>query len=327
MVYRTEAEAAKYVANEMVNKRTSRVSVQISDFPINIEDFTNTLFNLHPELIACIENLSLQSTCLGSWYELNFDVLYTEIMASSVAVLKQPNAVSDIMLRDVQLHRRFSIIAIPSSFEKYTNEIVSKKTEDPQFLNCFLKGTEVNIKRKPGNNYSVFQIKYFYSCSYLDYRLRVEQMDQAISEITQLSRTSGIEDWKKAFSVVKYCVDHWRYGTIKELPGVEFSSYGAIVKHTAVCMGISLAICAIFTELGIPCRYVRGIREDVGHAWNLVFLRGGWFFIDVTDAIVRGDPFYHWGLTTYMDRIITDEINVPLNCTCSKIFLRENGAE
>lgn len=170
------------------------------------------------------------------------------------------------------------------------------------------------------------QIKYTYSCNYNDFRLRTLQMRQSIDEIVRLSKSSGIEDWKKAFSVVKYCVQHWNYGTIDEFAGIEFSAYGALVHHTAVCMGITLAVCAIFSELGIPCRYIRGVRDGVGHAWNMVFLRGGWFYIDVTDAIGRRDPFYHWGMTSLNDRTVSDQIDVSLECTCPEPFLRMNGA-
>ena len=91
-------------------------------------------------------------------------------------------------------------------------------------------------------------------------------------------------------------------------------------------MGITLAVCAIFSELGIPCRYIRGVRDGVGHAWNMIFLRGGWFYIDVTDAIGRQDPFYHWGMTSLNDRTVSDQIDVSLECTCPEPFLRMNGA-
>lgn len=80
------------------------------------------------------------------------------------------------------------------------------------------------------------------------------------------------------------------------------------------------------SELGIPCRYIRGVRDGVGHAWNMVFLRGGWFYIDVTDAIGRRDPFYHWGMTSLNDRTVSDQIDVSLDCTCPESFLKWTGS-
>ena len=31
------------------------------------------------------------------------------------------------------------------------------------------------------------------------------------------------------------------------------------------------------------------------------FIKGGWFYIDVTDAIGAKDPLYHWGMTAFDD--------------------------
>lgn len=325
MVFRSETEAAAHAADVIAAGRNTCVSIQLTSCPESMERFVSLLFECHPELIACIDTLSVRTEFLGAWNELIFDVTYTEIMASSVLVLNQLDTVSKIMLRDVKLHRRYTVMVFPNGLEASVKKAVSQITEMPQFLDCFIKGTAVNIKRRTGFDYFAISVKYMYSCSYSDYRLRTNQMKRAIDEIVQSSRMAGLEDWKKAFSVVKYCVDNWKYGSVDEMPGAEFYSYGALVNHTAVCMGISLAVCAVFSELGIPCRYIKGMRNGEGHAWNMVFLRGGWFFIDVTDAIGQHDPLHHWGMISCEDRIITDTINVPIKCTCPVSFLLRNG--
>ena len=247
-------------------------------------------------------------------------------MPSSISVVNQLDSIQELMIRDVKLHRRYTQIVFPNVLEDQIRLAIERLTESPQLLNCFIQGTTVIVRRRTGCDQMTLQIKYAYSCNYNDFRLRTLQMRQSIDEIVRLSKSSGIENWKKAFSVVKYCVQHWNYGTIDEFAGIEFSAYGALVHHTAVCMGITLAVCAIFSELGIPCRYIRGVRDGVGHAWNMVFLRGGWFYIDVTDAIGRRDPFYHWGMTSLNDRTVSDQIDVSLECTCPEPFLRTNGA-
>lgn len=326
MVYRTEIEAATYVSDVMAASREPRISVLMTDFPADIESFTNIIFAIHPELIACIENLSMQAADLGVWSELTFSVAYTEVMPSTVSVVNQIDSLSELMFRDVKLHRRFTEMVFPDVLEEPVRKAIKKIIQTPPFLDCFIRGVTVSGRRRTGCSYMALRVKYIYSCSYADFRLRASQMKQSINEIVRLTKTNGIEDWKKAFSVVKYCVAHWNYGTIDELPGLEFSAYGALVHHTAVCMGITLAVCSIFSELGIPCRYIRGTRNGVGHAWNLIFLRGGWFYIDVTDAICRRDPFYHWGMISVDDRTISDQIDVRLECTCPESFLRMNDA-
>lgn len=325
MVYKTAIEAAAFVSDVMATDRENSISVMMDSSPTNPESFTNYIFSAHPELIACIESLSMQAINLGAWYKLIFNIAYTEVMPSSISVVNQLDSIQELMIRDVKLHRRYTQIVFPNVLEDQVRLAIERLTESPQLLNCFIQGTTVSVRRGTGCDQMALQIKYTYSCNYNDFRLRTLQMKQSIDEIVRLSKSSGIEDWKKAFSVVKYCVQHWNYGTIDEFAGIEFSAYGALVHHTAVCMGITLAVCAIFSELGIPCRYIRGVRDGVGHAWNMVFLRGGWFYIDVTDAIGRRDPFYHWGMTSLNDRTISDQIDVSLDCTCPKSFLKMNG--
>lgn len=326
MVYKTAIEAAAFVSDVMATDRDNSISVMMASSPTNLESFTNYIFSAHPELIACIENISMQAINLGAWYELIFNIVYTEVMPSSISVVNQLDSIQELMIRDVKLHRRYTQIVFPNVLEDQIRLAIERLTESPQLLNCFIQGTTVSVRRRTGCDQMALQIKYTYSCNYNDFRLRTLQMRQSIDEIVRLSKSSGIENWKKAFSVVKYCVQHWNYGTIDEFAGIEFSAYGALVHHTAVCMGITLAVCAIFSELGIPCRYIRGVRDGVGHAWNMVFLRGGWFYIDVTDAIGRRDPFYHWGMTSLNDRTVSDQIDVSLECTCPEPFLRTNGA-
>lgn len=325
MVYKTAIEAAAFVSDVMATDRENSISVMMDSSPTNPESFTNYIFSAHPELIACIESISMQAINLGAWYKLIFNIAYTEVMPSSISVVNQLDSIQELMIRDVKLHRRYTQIVFPNVLEDQVRLAIERLTESPQLLNCFIQGTTVSVRRGTGCDQMALQIKYTYSCNYNDFRLRTLQMRQSIDEIVRLSKSSGIEDWKKAFSVVKYCVQHWNYGTIDEFAGIEFSAYGALVHHTAVCMGITLAVCAIFSELGIPCRYIRGVRDGVGHAWNMVFLRGGWFYIDVTDAIGRRDPFYHWGMTSLNDRTVSDQIDVSLDCTCPESFLKMNG--
>lgn len=326
MIYKTAKEAVCFVSDVMVTNREPIITVMVTDFPPDLETFTNAIFSNHPELIACIENLSMQVINLGAWYELIFNIVYTSVMPSSISIVNQLDSIQELMIRDVKFHRRYTHIVFSHILEEEIRLAIERLTESPQLLNCFIQGTTVSVRRRTGCDQMALQIKYTYSCNYKDFRLRTLQMRQSIDEIVRLTKSSGIEDWKKAFSVVKYCVQHWNYGTIDEFTGIEFSAYGALVHHTAVCMGITLAVCAIFSELGIPCRYIRGVRDGVGHAWNMVFLRGGWFYIDVTDAIGRRDPFFHWGMTSLNDRLVSDQIDVSLKCTCPESFLRMNGA-
>lgn len=68
------------------------------------------------------------------------------------------------------------------------------------------------------------------------------------------------------------------------LPKVSYTAYGALVRHTAVCQGYSLAFEMLMEEVGIPC--VTVVSDELKHAWNMVQVDGEWYHVDLT----RNDP-------------------------------------
>ena len=135
-------------------------------------------------------------------------------------------------------------------------------------------------------------------------------------------------DWARAYAVVEYAVRHWRYCD----DGVwSYTPYGALVDHEAVCMGISLAAQMLMKQMGVPCLYLQGKRrpEDaMGHAWNLIYC-GGWFHLDVTDAVAARDPLAFWGVTALTDRSLEPGLTLPgpLRCPCPAEYIKRNGKE
>lgn len=197
MVYKTAIEAAAFVSDVMATDRENSISVMMDSSPTNPESFTNYIFSAHPELIACIESLSMQAINLGAWYKLIFNIAYTEVMPSSISVVNQLDSIQELMIRDVKLHRRYTQIVFPNVLEDQVRLAIERLTESPQLLNCFIQGTTVSVRRGTGCDQMALQIKYTYSCNYNDFRLRTLQMRQSIDEIVRLSKSSGIEDWKK----------------------------------------------------------------------------------------------------------------------------------
>ena len=324
MVFKTEMEAVCAVSNAMVLERSTQVTVRLKSRPSSIEKLTETIFELHPELVACVESLSCRAGSFQSCCELTFEVAYNKTMPSTVTVLKETDEALCAMLRSARHHERTAEMVLPKELEQSVKLLVSGIRDLPVFLDCFLKGTMMSIRRLKGSRFCALSVRFMYYCSDRDYLRRNSGRERSIDHIAQIASAKGIEDWRRAFETVQYCVENWRYGKTDDLPEVEFTSYGALVKQTAVCMGIALGVCAVFSRLGIPCRYIRGERNGVGHAWNMIYVRGGWFFIDVTDAIGMRDPYYNWGITSFDDRTISDKITVTLNCTVPVPFIRKN---
>ena len=323
MVCNTLREAAVVLAENMAAKRDQNISVNVVPEVIREGSVLHEVCEANPRLLLCIKTLQFWVENYGMWANLILHVEYTDRLSSSVVKVESISDLREAATYAAGLHRRDLLIVYPVHMYEQIQEEKSSLLKSYQLLNCYVSGLSSKIKRVENCSYMAQIIHFQYSCSYREWADRKKDMAEKINEIVHHARLSGIEDWRKAYAVVRYCVNNWHYGRVENSLKLEYTAYSAIVNNTAVCMGISLAVCAIFKELGIPCRYVRGIRNGEGHAWNIVFLRGGWFYIDVTDAICRKDPLYHWGLVHLLDRTICERVPEALVCNCTPEFVRK----
>ena len=59
------------------------------------------------------------------------------------------------------------------------------------------------------------------------------------------------------------------------------SAYSALVNGKTVCAGYSRAFQYLMQQLGIPCYYCTGYSGE-NHAWNIVYLYGEYYNVDLT---------------------------------------------
>lgn len=58
--------------------------------------------------------------------------------------------------------------------------------------------------------------------------------------------------------------------------------YGALVGRKAVCSGYARTAKLLLNRVGIQSSTVKGVSKDVGHMWNVAFIDGDWYHLDVT---------------------------------------------
>lgn len=73
------------------------------------------------------------------------------------------------------------------------------------------------------------------------------------------------------------------------------------------------------------------INQAVGDSLNgtrplLLNQSGGWFHLDVTDAVTSRDPLRFWGVTALTDRSLEPGLTMPgaLRCPCPPDFIRQH---
>lgn len=103
-------------------------------------------------------------------------------------------------------------------------------------------------------------------------------------DMSRYEKVKAVHNW--LVRNVKY--DYYRYQTWS-IPRVSHTAKGALIKKVAVCDGYAHAFQMIMKKLKIPCKFVVGSSQGVGHAWNMVKIGGKWYHIDATfdDPIVN----------------------------------------
>lgn len=321
MVYRSFSDMAKAVAIRVAENRVTQIRVRMRPDVVLDKPISCYLYEVDPRLLPCIKDvhIHMEKTPRDSYCVLRFQ--YTDILPSAVTVIRTIPDLQEATYRAVSLHRRSMAIVYTENLHEKINTSMEQTLKSPRFLSCYIAGYTAEVKKSRQSAYQAITVFYTYSCNYAEHKLRQKRMKAEIKHIVEAAEKYGVEDWEKAFRVVQYCVKNWKYGHSITVPRLEYTAYGALVNKRAVCMGISLAMCEVFEELKIPCRYITGKRNGVGHAWNLIYING-WFYIDVTDCIAAGDPLYHWGFVECTDRIISENTGERLVCHYGPGFIR-----
>lgn len=91
---------------------------------------------------------------------------------------------------------------------------------------------------------------------------------------------SSMSDYEKEKYAYEYIAKHTEYDTEAE----DNQSIISVFLHgRSVCQGYAKAFQYLLQEVGVPCAMVVGeVYNGDGHAWNMVYLDGNYYHVDVT---------------------------------------------
>ncbi|MDE7394500.1 MAG: hypothetical protein K2M95_00050 [Clostridiales bacterium] len=153
------------------------------------------------------------------------------------------------------------------------------------------------------------------------YNAAIHILDRYIkNDFTPLQRLHAIHDYLAYYVSYDFeLLEKENNGVSYEDDEPSFTPEGALVKHKAVCDGITKAFMLMCGIEGIRCIRVTGEYSDgeqaIRHAWNKVCLDGKWYNVDVTmdvwhvmtDKNTRQDILCH-GYFLVSDADIRDEV-------------------
>ena len=149
----------------------------------------------------------------------------------------------------------------------------------------------------------IVDIEFSYNYS----KLHIEELIKRIESSTFYKQLNNIlisidSDADKLLALYEYIINNTEYDKESTLSkavrdndiyGIE----GVVLKNNAVCSGYAKTFQYFASKHNIWATLVSGVAKNERHAWNLVCLKGKYYYIDVT-----------WG-----DQLFTDENNIKSN--------------
>ena len=163
-----------------------------------------------------------------------------------------------------------------------------------------------------------------YTMSWISTPEMEAQMNIAVPALLNELDLWNKSDYEKVRGVYDYICGHIEYDyDHEEKPeNYEHSAYNALVLNLAVCQGYSTLFYRLLLELGVDCRYIRGIGQGYidgeNHAWNIVRLNGVYY---------NADPTWDAGITSYYRYFLCTEENFPNHFRDSEYMTDEWNAK
>lgn len=116
-----------------------------------------------------------------------------------------------------------------------------------------------------------------------------KKYDQQMLSILNSIIKPGMSDREKAKAAHDYMVINYKYDTSKDTEATmdKYSFKGLLNRKTAVCQGYAELYYLLTGYLDIESYYVTGFAnngrgEYESHAWNVIYVDGGYYHVDVT---------------------------------------------
>lgn len=205
-------------------------------------------------------------------------------------------------------------IKIPELTDKeFNNVFFAVKNDNPDIL-CF--ADSCNMISFWGASF--FHLTYSHDADECN---RMMQEMEMIAE-QMVSDVSAVSEYEKELIIHDRMINHCEYSEATDAS----NAYGFLVEKKAVCSGYSRAAMLLLNKVGIDSFVITGTgisptEGEVSHMWNVVFIEGHPYHLDVTwdDPVSDSDAFLSHMYFNLTDELISvDHKNYSTEFACDK---------
>lgn len=145
------------------------------------------------------------------------------------------------------------------------------------------------LSGKTSNGYSTLRLTL--TMEYFTTRGQEDALQKRVQEVVAALNLTGKSDYEKVRAIYRYICDNVTYDHVHlgdRDYRLQYTAYGALFNHTAVCSGVTELFAVMATAAGVEA-HIKG-SED--HAWNFVRVGDRYYYLDATWDL--GRPESQW---------------------------------
>ena len=265
------------------------------DIQAEIQRARDEIINEHPLGAFAIADISANATRILAHYEVSIEIEYKRTKEQIDSII---NALSEraISAHLVNIMSQYNEAATFRSRLQLDEETISDLVRETYYQNprliVMLPVVVVGFYPETGTE-RIYEIQFNYA--------ETARMLQRFGELLNIyvqqnaERAVGSTDSEVVLSLVENFIgstvfDEQAARNIHShgAQNLSATAYGALVRESAVGEGFAMAFKALADESGISCRVVLGYLDGMVHAWNIVYLYGDYYHIDVAMSAVNG---------------------------------------
>lgn len=160
----------------------------------------------------------------------------------------------------------------------------------------------------------------------------IQEQQQLFAWIRQLAEDiikPDMTDYEKVKTIHDFLIIALQYDTRAEPPKSSYHAFGALNTGKAMCQAYAELMVLLLNKVGVPCRMVTGIGNDLDHAWNIVSIDGELYHVDTTwddpeSNIFRYEYFNITDEEMKREHVWTEQDYPACTAVKDNYFVREN---
>ena len=265
------------------------------DIHAEIERASFEILNEHPVGVFAVNDITGEATRIITHFEVDITIEYKRTKEQLDSIINV-TSIQSMMRQLLQIMSQYNEEMVIRTGLQFSKDDIAEFIRETYYRNprniIILPFETVEIFPETGSD-RIFELKFSYMESPGMLRRFSEDLTTYVRRGAEMA--TGETEAEEILSLVSNLVESTTFEEIDarsiHVHGAqEFvaTAFGALVHRSAVGEGFAMALKALMDELGLDCKVVLGYYDGMIHAWNIVYLYGDYYHIDVAMCVVNG---------------------------------------